>query len=71
MSQFATSIFIFSIKLISLVLLTMSTTLQVFFNSISPVVSSAKHGRHIGAMSLSVTASSSMLSHFWFPINNF
>ena len=32
----------------------------------------AKHGRHIGIMSsLSVSSSTSALSHFWFPINNF
>ena len=34
-------------------------------------VSPAKHGRHIVIMSLSASASSSMMSHFWFPIDNF
>ena len=39
----------------------------------SPFVLPAKHSRHIGIMTLSVSASlaSSVASHFWFLIDNF
>ena len=35
-------------------------------------MSNAKHGRHIGILSPSASAvAASVLSHFWFPIDNF
>ena len=35
------------------------------------IVSPAKHCRHIGIMTLAALSSSSALSHFWFPIDNY